>query len=111
MSLGRHLKRRGQLKHLFSRAYGEERGQEVRDMCFFPTGAALGMCQSHVSWNDSKKKDGERGRFGRQRPAFTESTGDQWIGGLCTRDTAMRTLTDTQWCGLMPQLTIGIEKT
>lgn len=84
MSLGRHLKRRGQLKHSFSRAFGEERVQEVRDMCYFPTGATLRMCQSHVSGNDSEKKDGRRGRSGRQRPDFTEKAWDQWIGSLCT---------------------------
>lgn len=84
-SLGRHLKRRGQLKHSFSRAFGEERVQEVRDMCYFPTGATLRICQSHVSGNDSKKKDGKRGRSGRQRPDFTQKAGDQWIGRLFTR--------------------------
>lgn len=89
VSLGRHLERRGQLKHSFSRALGEERVQEVRDMCYFPTGATLRMCQSHVSGNDSEKKDGRRGRSGRQRPDFTQKARDQWIGRLCTLRTAL----------------------
>ena len=106
MSLGRHL-RRGQLKDSFSRAFGEERVQEVRDMCYFPTGATLGMCQSHVSGNDSEKKDGRRGRSGRQRPYFTEEAWDQWIGRLCTpcSQTHLHTLTNTQCCSLMLKLT------
>lgn len=108
LSLGRHLKRRGQLKLSFSRAFREERVQEVRDMCYFPTSATLRMCQSHVSGNDSEKKDGRRGRSGRQRPDFTEKAWDQWIGRLCTlrsqtnAHTCTYTLQQTQdaavWC-------------
>lgn len=41
------------------------------------------MCQSHVSGNDSEKRDGRRGRAGRQRPDFTQKAWDQWIGRLC----------------------------
>lgn len=83
-SLGRHLKRCGQLKHSFSGAFGEERVQEVRDTCYFPTGATLRICQSRVSGNDSKKKDGKRSRSGRQRPGFTAKAWDQWIAGVRT---------------------------
>lgn len=50
-------------------------------MCYFPTGAALRMCQSRVSGNDSEKRDGGRGRPGRQRPDFPQKAPDQWIGG------------------------------
>lgn len=50
-------------------------------MCYFPTGAALRMCQSRVSGNDSEKRDGGRGRSGRQRPDFSQKAPDQWIGG------------------------------
>lgn len=61
-------------------------------MCYFPTGATLRICQSHVSGNDSKREDGERGRSGRQRPDFTAKARDQWIGRLCTpARTNMRT--------------------
>lgn len=49
-------------------------------MCYFPAGAALRMCQSRVSGNDSEKRDGGRGRCGRQRPDLWR-TPDQWIGG------------------------------
>lgn len=49
-------------------------------MCYFPTGAAVRMCQSCVSGNDSEKRDGGRGRSGRQRPDFSQRTPDQWIG-------------------------------
>lgn len=42
------------------------------------------MCQSHVSANDSEKKDGSGGRSARQRPDFTEEAGDQWISRLHT---------------------------
>lgn len=82
VSLGRHLKSRGQLKHSFSRAFGEKGVQEVRNTCYFPTGAALRICQSGVSGNDSKKKDGKRGRSNRQRPDFTAKASDQWVAGL-----------------------------
>lgn len=51
-------------------------------MCYFPTGAALRMCQSRVSGNDSEKRDAGRGRSGLadKGQTFSESP-DQWIGG------------------------------
>lgn len=80
-------------------------------MCYFPTGATFRICQSHVSGNDSERKDGKRGRSGRQRPDFTAKPWDQWIGRLCTphaqtsAHTHVHTLTNTERCVLMPRLT------
>lgn len=50
-------------------------------MCYFPTGAALRMCQNCVSGNDSEKRDRGRSRSARQRPDVSQRTPDQGIGG------------------------------
>lgn len=87
-SLGRHLKRRGQLKHSFSWAFRRRKGFKRSEICvIFPpvqySGCVRAMCQGMTA----EKKDGRRGRSGRQRPDFTQKAWDQWIGRLCTLHT------------------------
>lgn len=51
-------------------------------MCYFPTGAALRMCQSHVSGNDSEKRETEgevdlagKGQTFHREPQINRSAG------------------------------------